>query len=59
MGRDKTYFVKNWTEALKAEKNDNEKFFALDPIYVSLYSPKWPKIGFFHDYPLFFLNFAL
>ena len=36
-GCGKTYFVKNWIETLKAEKNDNEQFFTLDPIYVSLY----------------------
>ena len=36
-GCGKTYFVKNWIETLKAEKNDNEQFFILDPIYVSLY----------------------
>lgn len=36
-GCGKTYFVKNWIETLKAEKNDNEQFFTLVPIYVSLY----------------------
>ena len=36
-GCGKTYFVKNWIETLKAEKNDNEQFFTLAPIYVSLY----------------------
>ena len=36
-GCGKTYFVKNWIEALKTEKNDNDQFFTLDPIYVSLY----------------------
>lgn len=36
-GCGKTYFIKNWMEALKAKKNDNEEFFTLDPIYVSLY----------------------
>ena len=36
-GCGKTYFVKNWIETLKAEKNDNEQFFTLGPIYVSLY----------------------
>ena len=36
-GCGKTYFIKNWMEALKAKRNDNEEFFTLDPIYVSLY----------------------
>ena len=36
-GCGKTYFVKNWIKALRVEKNDNEQFFTLAPIYVSLY----------------------
>lgn len=36
-GCGKTYFIKDWIKALKTKKNDNEQFFTLDPIYVSLY----------------------
>ena len=36
-GCGKTYFIKDWIKALKTKKNDNEQFFILDPIYVSLY----------------------
>ena len=36
-GCGKTYFVKQWTETLKSQKDDNEQCFTLNPIYVSLY----------------------
>lgn len=36
-GCGKTFFVKNWTDKLKTEKNDSDEYYMLDPIYVSLY----------------------
>lgn len=36
-GCGKTFFVKNWIEALRTEKNDNEQYYTLNPIYISLY----------------------
>lgn len=36
-GCGKTYFIKNWIGSLKTEKNDNELYYTLNPIYISLY----------------------
>lgn len=36
-GCGKTFFVKNWIGTLKTENNDDEQYFMLNPIYVSLF----------------------
>ena len=36
-GCGKTFFVKEWLDALKAKKDDDDDFYTLAPIYVSLY----------------------
>ncbi len=36
-GCGKTFFIKNWIGSLKTEKNDNELYYTLNPIYISLY----------------------
>lgn len=36
-GSGKTFFVKEWLDALKAKKDDDDDFYTLAPIYVSLY----------------------
>ena len=36
-GSGKTFFVKEWLDALKTKKEDDDDFYTLEPIYVSLY----------------------